>query len=426
MKQVRVLSVFALLFNLAIVGLVAYAGVVVLGQQFLNCLHFFTVESNVLIAVIALLCIPFNLIGIFKGKTLPKTLFVLKFIATVLIGITFFVATFFLSYLDNWDIAKQYGNFQFDNVAFYYHLLVPALALLGFVFFDRAKKVKFGVNFLPLIPFAAYCGFYGVNYFLKFFLDPTTNKYDWYGFTEINGLPGAIISLGIIAAFVIVLSILLFLLNKLFSKSIHKEEAEPQPQPQKQYSFSQEPVASQGEEQPVEEEEQEQSQEESAPVEEEEEVQEAENNEAEEVQEEERAEEAEEEEQAEEAEPEEEEEEPAEEEPVATKKPAAPKKAPAKKPAPVKKSAAPKKEAEKKPANDATKVYHLTKRKEDGMWAITFVGGKKPVKLFKTKKEAEEYLAVLTKNQGATALIRNSKGAKAGKFASSIKSNEDK
>ena len=75
---------------------------------------------------------------------------------------------------------------------------------------------------------------------------------------------------------------------------------------------------------------------------------------------------------------------------------------------------------------NGTKVYHLTKRKEDGMWAITFVGGKKPVKLFKTKKEAEEYLATLTKNQGATALIRNSKGAKAGKFASSIKSDEDK
>ena len=87
--------------------------------------------------------------------------------------------------------------------------------------------------------------------------------------------------------------------------------------------------------------------------------------------------------------------------------------APAKKPAPIKKPA-PKKE-------DPTKVYHLTKRKEDGMWAITFVGGQKAVKLFKTKKEAEDYLATLADNQGASALIKNSKGAKAGKFASSIK-----
>ena len=103
----------------------------------------------------------------------------------------------------------------------------------------------------------------------------------------------------------------------------------------------------------------------------------------------------------------------------------APKKAPAKKPAP--KKAAPAKKPAAKPAaskESDTKVYHLTKRKEDGMWAITFVGGQKAVKLFKTKKEAEEHLATLTKNQGATALIRNSKGAKAGKFASSIKSEE--
>lgn len=81
---------------------------------------------------------------------------------------------------------------------------------------------------------------------------------------------------------------------------------------------------------------------------------------------------------------------------------------------------------DKKPAapakkEDSKKVYHLTKRKEDGMWAITFVGGTKAVKLFKTKKEAEEALKTLTENQGASALIRNSKGAKAGKFASSIK-----
>ena len=110
---------------------------------------------------------------------------------------------------------------------------------------------------------------------------------------------------------------------------------------------------------------------------------------------------------------------------MATKKPV-PKKE-EKKPAKVEKKPAAPKKVEKKPAkvekkaSEPTKVYHLTKRKEDDMWAITFVGGSKPVKLFKTKKEAEEYLEVLTKNQGASALIRNSKGAKAGKFASSIK-----
>ena len=63
----------------------------------------------------------------------------------------------------------------------------------------------------------------------------------------------------------------------------------------------------------------------------------------------------------------------------AKQKPLVKKAQPAKKPAPVKED------------KDSKKVYHLTKRKEDGMWAITFVGGTKAVKLFKTKKEAEEY-----------------------------------
>ena len=101
---------------------------------------------------------------------------------------------------------------------------------------------------------------------------------------------------------------------------------------------------------------------------------------------------------------------PAAKKPAATKKPAEKKPAPAeKKPAEKKPAPAPKKEVkETAPANNAgTKVYHLTKRKEDGMWAITFVGGQKAVKLFKTKKEAEAALKVLTENQGATALIRN-------------------
>ena len=105
---------------------------------------------------------------------------------------------------------------------------------------------------------------------------------------------------------------------------------------------------------------------------------------------------------------------------MAEKKPA--KKPVAKKEEP--KKAAPKKAAPKK--EDPTKVYHLTKRKEDGMWAITFVGGQKAVKLFKTKVEAEAYLETLAENQNASALIRNSKGNKAGKFASSIKADKKK
>ena len=218
MKQVRILSVFSFIFNIAIIGMVIYGSAFVLGSQFLNCIHYFTVLSNILIAIVALICLPFNFNGILHGKTLPKAIYITKLVATTLIGITFFVATFFLSYLDNWNIAKQYGNFQFNDVQFFFHLLVPVASMLAFIFFDRTKKVKFAVNFLAIVPFVFYSAFYLTNYFLHFYIDPLTNDYDWYGFTKINGLVGAFIALAILIVFSFALSALLFLLNRLLSK----------------------------------------------------------------------------------------------------------------------------------------------------------------------------------------------------------------
>ena len=71
--------------------------------------------------------------------------------------------------------------------------------------------------------------------------------------------------------------------------------------------------------------------------------------------------------------------------------------------------------AEKKSA--PTKVYHVSKRAEDGKWALKFAGGSKVIKLFDTKVEAEEAAKKMGANQDATVLIHNSKGAKAGKIA---------
>lgn len=65
----------------------------------------------------------------------------------------------------------------------------------------------------------------------------------------------------------------------------------------------------------------------------------------------------------------------------------------------------------------AKKVYHVSKRAEDGKWALKFAGGEKVIKLFDTKAEAEEAAKKMGANQDATVLVHNSKGAKAGKIA---------
>ena len=109
---------------------------------------------------------------------------------------------------------------------------------------------------------------------------------------------------------------------------------------------------------------------------------------------------------------------------MAAKKPA-PKKAPAKKPAakPAPKKAAPAKKPAAKPApkkggasKDSKRVYHLSKRAEDGKWVVKFAGGDKVIKTFATQKEGLDFCNKMADNQDGTVLVHASKGAKKGKI----------
>lgn len=66
----------------------------------------------------------------------------------------------------------------------------------------------------------------------------------------------------------------------------------------------------------------------------------------------------------------------------------------------------------------AGKVYHVSKRASDGKWQVFIRGSEKVIKLFNTKVEAEEYCTQMAKNQGATLMVHNSKGANKGKVGS--------
>ncbi len=63
------------------------------------------------------------------------------------------------------------------------------------------------------------------------------------------------------------------------------------------------------------------------------------------------------------------------------------------------------------------KVYHVSKRESDGMWAIRIQGSDTVIKLFSTKTEAETYCQTLGANQQGTILFHNSKGKAKGSIA---------
>lgn len=82
----------------------------------------------------------------------------------------------------------------------------------------------------------------------------------------------------------------------------------------------------------------------------------------------------------------------------------------------------PKKEEKVEPVTEDKKVvnngktYFLHKRKEDGKWALKYMGGEKVIKLFDTQKEALEYTKARAERNDRAVLVKNSKGAKKGKF----------
>lgn len=424
MKNARILNILSLVFNALLICILLVLAVLLPELQLIGSYRYVEVYALTIGSIFASICMVFNIIYLIKNKQLPRIIYALKLISTASIigAAAFVIVTTGLVNGNNFGVL--FNDLGIKNPVLYLDIIAPAVALIGFLFFDHADEPKWPIVFLTIIPLALYAAGYIVNTITK--VTEFDGSYDWYNLS-LAGRFGPFIVWGITIGATFVFALVLYLFNRLLHKAFFRKKPEPyvghgpyynddencddddnnnhnraldepvQNEPLRSQELEDDKenvrnnvVVEEEVEEPVAEPEQEgnkdepEDAEEPAPVEEKEEEPEA---------------------------------------PKPVKKPASTPKKTTKKPAAGKKEV---KEPEPAPANNGTKVYHLTKRKEDGMWAITFVGGKKPVKLFKTKKEAEEYLEVLTKNQGATALIRNSKGAKAGKFASSIKSDEDK
>ena len=75
---------------------------------------------------------------------------------------------------------------------------------------------------------------------------------------------------------------------------------------------------------------------------------------------------------------------------------------------PVEKTTEKSKMAEDKKKADG-KVWHITKRTDDGMWQVKAEGASKATKLFKTKAEAEEYVKTLVSNNEGSRVVKHKK-----------------
>lgn len=114
-----------------------------------RCFQFFTVDSNLLAALAALLLLIGQISFLRGGKPPHPALLVLKHVGATAVGVTFFTVFCFLGTL--------YGyRSMIAGVNLYMHLLTPLLAMLGFCLLEKQPRLRFRGVFLGLLPTILY------------------------------------------------------------------------------------------------------------------------------------------------------------------------------------------------------------------------------------------------------------------------------
>lgn len=157
----------------------------VLASKGFSSLKYFTVQSNIFMGLTALISAIFI---IMKRESVLVT--VLKYIATVAVTLTFMTVMVYLG------PAYGYGM-MFNGANLIFHLLLPVLSILHFLFLEpKLKEFKFRNTLYALIPLLIYGTFYLIN--VGYHGGERNLDYDWYWFAA-KGM-----GLGIVVMFLMI------------------------------------------------------------------------------------------------------------------------------------------------------------------------------------------------------------------------------
>ena len=160
----------------------------------LDSIKYFTVQSNIFAGIVSLIFIIYYIL-IFAGKKaeIPKFVYVLKFIVTIDLILTFCTVLFYLAPTIPTGFLSMYN---YTN--FFFHFLIPVLAVVSFIFFENKSTWKFWITLVGI----GHMFLYGVAYLITSFAnfgnaELLYKTYDWYGFSR-NGTTGLVITMVLI------------------------------------------------------------------------------------------------------------------------------------------------------------------------------------------------------------------------------------
>ena len=153
-------------------------------------------------------------IQILKNKKdyISKHTYILKLMATSAVGLTFFIVFAYLGPITEGGIISMLMN---SNL--FFHLIIPVIGILNFIFFEETDKIKFKDTFYGLIPTAIYEIYYMINVFIHMEDGKVSPIYDWYWFVQ-NGVWTAVIVAPMILLITYIICLIIWNLNATVQK----------------------------------------------------------------------------------------------------------------------------------------------------------------------------------------------------------------
>ena len=177
----------------------------------LSVFKYFTFQSNVFMGCVAAVYGYYQLLMILKKvDKIPHVLTIFNLIATSAVALTFIVVIAFL--------GPGYGyDKMYKNANLFFHLLVPVLAMLNFIFYTKSEKYHFIQTLFTIVP----CFLYGLVYFI---VVASQNAYgdikiDFYFFGKDGPLIGTVNYFAVMSIAYVIALILYFSNRLVFKKS---------------------------------------------------------------------------------------------------------------------------------------------------------------------------------------------------------------
>ena len=171
-------------------------------------MKYFTVDSNMLMGIASLVfLIEERKLLKDSRKSINPSFYIFKLVATVSVSLTFLTVFLYLGPGSSGGIASMLTN---SNL--FFHLIIPVLSIISFVYFERTNKIDKKYIKYGLIPTLIYAIFYISNVLIHVENFEVSTKYDWYWFVQ-NGLWTALIVVPLMILFTYLISYTLYLLN---------------------------------------------------------------------------------------------------------------------------------------------------------------------------------------------------------------------